>query len=136
MGTVKRNGERGSARHAVAREAGSEERENTAPTEVMAGQGKRPIKYKTTPRWTRKMLEGRRNAFLDAAMRRNNSDAAVWKVLKRYLEALVPPPSDETTAPDVDVGTIDSKLGVVSHGGISKRSKETGGMLYHYKFSD
>merc|ERR1712146_508120 len=120
------------------RGAWSEETLYQAPTEVLAGQCKRPIKYKTVPRWTRSMLEEHRNKFWEGRIKLNRSrnHAAVWEALKRFLEDQIVRQPESTTAPWIDTDTVDCKLGIVSTGGVWKRSEQTGSILYFYTFTD
>merc|ERR1711939_311289 len=119
-----------------------EEKSSAAPTEVVAGQGKRPIMYKTVPRWTQAILAEKRETFWENAEKEKESprNAGVWMILKRYLKKLAE--CDEATfsdneAPVIEKGsTIDSIQGVVAHSGVWRKSQETGSMLYYYVFSD
>ena len=98
----------------------------------------RAIKYKTTPRWNRKMLEEQRNKFWEDALHKGafGGDAVVWDSLKKFMEDHVRVPKKDTEGPVIDTGLIDAKVGILAHSGNWRRAPETGAMMYYYHFTD
>merc|ERR1711865_55290 len=94
--------------------------------------GQRPVTYKTTPRWSTKMLQEYRNSFWDACTEEagatGNTD--VWMLIKWYLETA----TGDALQPQK--GRMKSCEGVTATGAVYKACEQTGSKILHYRFLD